>query len=70
MTSSQRSDADSPWKLVLRTYFREAIDFYFPAIAAHIDWSIAPEFLDKEFSNSSIGSWSYRNLKKASFGKT
>jgi predicted transposase/invertase (TIGR01784 family) len=46
---TQRNDADSPWKIVLRAYFREAIDFYFPAIAAHIDWSIAPEFLDKEF---------------------
>jgi predicted transposase/invertase (TIGR01784 family) len=49
MTQPQRNDADSPWKLVLRTYFREAIEFYFAAIASHIDWSIPPEFLDKEF---------------------
>jgi predicted transposase/invertase (TIGR01784 family) len=49
MTQPPRNDADSPWKLVLRTYFREAIEFYFPAISPHINWNIPPEFLDKEF---------------------
>jgi hypothetical protein len=44
-----RQDNDSPWKTVLRLYFPEAIEFFFPTIAELIDWSIPPEFLDKEF---------------------
>ena len=44
-----RADEDSPWKLLLRQYFREAIEFFFPAIAPLIDWSKAIEFLDTEF---------------------
>lgn len=40
---------DGPWKIVLRTYFREAITFFFPDTAALIDWRQPPEFLDKEF---------------------
>ena len=40
---------DGPWKLVLRTYFREAIAFFFPETAKLIDWRRPPEFLDKEF---------------------
>ncbi len=44
-----RADEDSPWKLLLRLYFREAIEFFFPAIAHLIDWTKAIEFLDTEF---------------------
>jgi hypothetical protein len=33
-----RADEDSPWKLLLRQYFREAIEF-FPSIAHLIDWT-------------------------------
>lgn len=44
-----RADQDSPWKLVLRRYFREAIEFFFPEIAKVIDWTKPIEFLDKEF---------------------
>jgi hypothetical protein len=44
-----RSDQDSPWKLVLRQYFREAMEFFFPTIAELVDWTKPPEFLDKEF---------------------
>ena len=40
---------DGPWKLVLRTYFKEAIVFFFPETAKLIDWRKPPEFLDKEF---------------------
>ena len=43
------ADEDLPWKLLLRKYFREAIEFFFPAIAPLIDWSKATEFLDTEF---------------------
>ena len=40
---------DGPWKLILRTYFKEAISFFFPHTAHLIDWRKPPEFLDKEF---------------------
>jgi hypothetical protein len=56
---AKRRDEDSPWKTILRAYFAEAIDFFFPQIADSIDWSVSPEFLDKEFQqlspNASIG---------------
>jgi hypothetical protein len=59
MTHSQRNDNDSPWKLILRTYFRDAIEFFFPEISKLINWQIPPEFLDKEFQqltpNAEIG---------------
>ena len=47
--TTDRADQDSPWKLILRQYFQEAIEFFFPTIAEQIDWSIPVEFLDKEF---------------------
>jgi hypothetical protein len=47
--SKPRADEDSPWKLLLRQYFPEAIEFFFPAIAPLIDWTKPIEFLDKEF---------------------
>ncbi|MGV0028492.1 DUF4351 domain-containing protein [Phormidesmis priestleyi] len=47
--STPRADQDSPWKQILRQYFREAIEFFFPATAALIDWHKPPEFLDKEY---------------------
>ncbi len=40
---------DTPWKKILRQYFREAIAFFFPEIATVIDWTKPIEFLDKEF---------------------
>ena len=46
---NDRADQDSPWKMVLRQYFQEAIEFFFPTIAEQIDWAIPVEFLDKEF---------------------
>ena len=56
---NDRADQDSPWKLILRQYFQEAIEFFFPDIANEIDWTIPVEFLDKEFvqltPNSEIG---------------
>jgi hypothetical protein len=44
-----RADQDSPWKLMLRQYFQEAIEFFFPDIAKTVDWTRPIEFLDKEF---------------------
>jgi hypothetical protein len=49
MSTTPRSDQDSPWKQILRQYFREAIEFFFPNTAALIDWQRPPEFLDKEY---------------------
>ena len=46
---NDRADQDSPWKLILRQYFQQAIEFFFPDIAQQIDWTIPVEFLDREF---------------------
>jgi hypothetical protein len=46
--STARSDQDSPWKTILRHYFPEAIDFFFPKTARLIDWSKPIEFLETE----------------------
>ena len=48
-----RADYDSPWKDVLRAYFPQAIQFFFPNTAALVDWSKPYEFLDKEFQQIS-----------------
>jgi hypothetical protein len=44
-----RADLDSPWKDILRAYFPQAIQFFFPNTAALVDWEQPYEFLDKEF---------------------
>jgi hypothetical protein len=49
-TAQPKTDQDSPWKRILRQYFPEAIAFFFPDIAALVDWTQPPEFLDKEFT--------------------
>jgi hypothetical protein len=46
--SEPRSDYDSPWKEVLRQYFQQAVELFFPETAALIDWQRPYEFLDKE----------------------
>ena len=46
---NERADTDSPWKLILRQYFQEAMEFFFSAIAEQIDWTMPIDFLDKEF---------------------
>lgn len=43
------ADQDSPWKLVLRQYCREAVEFFFPDIAKVVDWTKPVEFLETEF---------------------
>jgi hypothetical protein len=47
--TDDRADLDSPWKLILRQYLRDAIEFFFPAVVPLVDWTLEPEFLDKEF---------------------
>jgi hypothetical protein len=51
--SNVRADLDSPWKDILRSYFPQAIAFFFPQTSALIDWSKPHEFLDKEFQQVS-----------------
>lgn len=45
----KRADNNSPWKEVLEAYFPQAMQFFFPQIAALIDWNHPHLFLDKEF---------------------
>ncbi len=45
-----RADLDTPWKKILRSYFPQAIQFFFPAVAELIDWEKPYEFLDKELA--------------------
>ena len=42
------ADYDSPWKAMIERFFQEFMTFFFPAIAADIDWQADYEFLDKE----------------------
>lgn len=44
-----RADLDSPWKDILRAYFPQAMQFFFPNTFALINWGKSHEFLDKEF---------------------
>ncbi len=40
---------ESPWKEIVKEYFPEFIDFFFPQIGEEIDYKKGYEFLDKEF---------------------
>jgi hypothetical protein len=66
---NDRADQDSPWKTILRLYFPQAIEFFFPKVAAEIDWKQPIEFLDKEFQqltpDSEIGKRFADQLVKA-----
>lgn len=42
------TDADTPWKEVLESYFPEFLALFFPEIHAGIDWTKGWRFLDKE----------------------
>jgi len=42
------TQADSAWKDVLSVWFSEFMTFFYPELAAEIDWSIGYESLDKE----------------------
>jgi hypothetical protein len=46
--SEARADLDSPWKEVLRAFFPQAIQFFFPQTAALVDWARPIEFLDTQ----------------------
>jgi hypothetical protein len=38
----------SPWKEALRVYLRPRLEFCFPEAAPAIDWTVLPQFLDRE----------------------
>ncbi|WPL17288.1 hypothetical protein Thiowin_02289 [Thiorhodovibrio winogradskyi] len=61
--TSDKPDYDSPWKEALERFFPEFLALLFPAIHAQIDWSVAPEFLDKELQQ--IGGNSPRGRRYA-----
>ena len=42
------SHADAAWKHALEVYFPSFMQFFYPDIAAQIDWTVKPEMLDKE----------------------
>ncbi len=46
--SCDRASYDSPWKKALEVYFKEFVQFFFPDIAADVNWSRKYRFLDKE----------------------
>ncbi len=48
--SRQDSDYDGAWKEFGRKHFRAIVEFYFPTMAAAIDWSQPPQWLDRELS--------------------
>jgi hypothetical protein len=45
---AKRADNDGGWKEILRCYFPQAIQFFFPETSALVDWSQPIEFLDTQ----------------------
>jgi len=48
---NKRADNDSAWKEIIEIYFPQAMQFFFPQMAALIDWNSPFLFLDKEFQS-------------------
>ncbi|MEO5339304.1 MAG: hypothetical protein H7837_02130 [Magnetococcus sp. MYC-9] len=44
----QPTEYDSPWKEILKAYFKDFLAFFLPDAHNGIDWQHDPEFLDKE----------------------
>jgi hypothetical protein len=57
---AQDSDYDGAWKEALRSYFRQLLEKYFPAMADCIDWRHPPQWSDKELSQI-LGQTGQRN---------
>lgn len=53
--SRPRTDYDSPWKEVIEQFFPYFMFFFFPHIAADIDWNAGYEFKDKELQKAARG---------------
>ena len=50
--SSTSSDSDSAWKEILESSFKEFLFFFFRPIHDDIDWTVPPEFKDKELAKA------------------
>jgi hypothetical protein len=37
--NTENTDYDNPWKSFIELYFRDFLQFFFPAIESDIDWS-------------------------------
>ncbi|MCU0570261.1 MAG: hypothetical protein MUF49_27265 [Oculatellaceae cyanobacterium Prado106] len=55
--SIPRHDSDSPWNLLLRQSFPDAIAFFFPDTARLIDWQHPIEFLDGDLRQVQERTW-------------
>ncbi len=53
---------DAAWKEVLTHLFQEFMEFFFPHIAADIDFSCGYKFLDKEFQQIVRGAETGRRI--------
>ena len=42
------SDHDSPWKSAIEVFFQPCLELLFPQVAARLDWSHEPAFMDTE----------------------
>ena len=51
-TSPTSSDSDSAWKEILESSFKEFLAFFFPQVHDDIDWTVPPEFKDKELAKA------------------
>ena len=40
----EKDEQDSPWKKMVRDYLQEGIEFFFPDVAAIVDWTKPPVF--------------------------
>jgi hypothetical protein len=60
--SDQDSDYDGAWKEALRRFLRAFLAMYFPVEFAAIDWTVEPEWCDKELSQV-IGQAGKRNRR-------
>ena len=49
--TSSRSNSDGAWKAIILLYFEEFVAFFLPSLHEQIDYSIPPEFLDKEMED-------------------
>ncbi|MBF0628247.1 MAG: DUF4351 domain-containing protein [Magnetococcales bacterium] len=47
-SQNQPTEYDSPWKEILKTYFKDFLAFFLPEAHDNIDWRHPCEFLDKE----------------------
>ncbi len=51
----KRSDYDSAWKTVIKTFFKDFLEIFFPKIYKAIDFRRPPVFLDKELMDIAPG---------------